>query len=85
MSDCDDCRVGELSADRLLDEVVCLEVNGGRRFVQHEDLRLTKQRPSQTYQLTLTDAARTSEQMVETRLTSDKQSARLTYGRDVTH
>ena len=56
MGDCDDRRVGELDTDGRLDQVIRLEVDGRRGFVQYEDFRLAEQRPSQTHQLPLTNA-----------------------------
>ena len=60
MRDGEDGAVGKLLADRLLDELVCLQVHGGRRLVQHQDLCLAQQRARQAHQLALADAARPS-------------------------
>ena len=45
----------ELITDRQLDERVHLEVDGRRRFVEDEDLRLSEQGPREADQLSLAD------------------------------
>ena len=48
--------VSELCAYCRLDQLVCLHVDGSRRFVQHQDGSLAQQSSRQTDQLTLTHA-----------------------------
>ncbi len=55
--DREDGAVSELLADRVLDELVRLQVDGGRRLVQNQNLRLAQQRPRQTHELPLPHAA----------------------------
>ena len=56
--------VFELHSDSVLDEVIGLKVNGGRRLVQHQDLGLPQQRSSQADQLTLTHTTNTRKHSV---------------------
>ena len=58
VGDGDDGTVGELLADRVLDELVRLQIHGGRRLVQDQDLGLMKQGPAQTHELALTHAVK---------------------------
>ena len=66
MSDCEDGAVGELSSNRLLDQLVGLEVDGSSRLVQNEDLGLAEDGTCQTDQLTLanTDAKQVAHQPI---------------------
>ena len=52
----DDCAVGKLRADGLLDQVVRLQVHSSCGLVQHQDLGLAQEGPGQTHQLTLANA-----------------------------
>jgi len=50
--------VGELAAQRALDERVRLHVHAGRRLVQHQNATASQQRPRQAQQLQLAEAER---------------------------
>jgi len=54
--DGEDGAVGELPADRGLDQVVQLQVHGSRGLVQDQDAGLAEQGPAQTQQLPLAHA-----------------------------
>ena len=53
VSDGEDGAVRELLSDSCLDEIVCLQVHGGRGLVQDEYLGLPEDGPGQTHQLSL--------------------------------
>mmetsp|Transcript_39959 Transcript_39959/g.77735 ORF Transcript_39959/g.77735 Transcript_39959/m.77735 type:complete len:320 (-) Transcript_39959:2196-3155(-) len=58
MRNCDHRRGLELSPERFLDQPVGRTVDGGRRFIEKEDLRLSQQRPREAQELALPDAER---------------------------
>ena len=53
MSDGEDGTVGKLRSNRTLNKRISLQVDGGSGLVQHENVGLSKQCPSQADQLTL--------------------------------
>ena len=55
VGDGDDRAGRELCPDGVLDEFVCLQVDGGGRLVQNQDLGLVQQSAGETHQLTLTN------------------------------
>lgn len=59
VSDGEDGAVFKLSPNGGLDEIVRLQVNSSRSFVQDEDPRLPQESSSQTHQLPLAHAADT--------------------------
>lgn len=54
--------VAEFYSNRRLNIGIRLNVDGRRRFVEHENARLPKERTRQTYELSLTDAENRIEQ-----------------------
>ena len=55
VGDGDGGAVGELPPDGVLDEVVGLQVHGGRGLVQHQHAGLPEERPGEAHQLPLPD------------------------------
>lgn len=51
--------VHKLCPDGALDQVICLQVDGGRGFVQDQDPGFAQESPGQAHQLPLPNAART--------------------------
>ena len=47
--------VGELATNRLLNQIVRLQVDGRRCFVENENFRLAQKGTSETHQLPLSD------------------------------
>jgi len=56
MCDCQHGTVSKLLTNRLLYQLIRFHINRCCSLVQDQDLRLTKQRPRQTHQLSLTHA-----------------------------
>ena len=56
VSDGDDCTLGKLGPDGLLDEVVRLQIHGSRSLVQNQHLGLAQQGTGEAHQLTLPHA-----------------------------
>ena len=54
----EDCALFELLPDRILDQIVCLQIHSCCGFIQNQDLCLTEQSASQADKLSLSNTGK---------------------------